>query len=301
MEVDVVLREVIRVPAVEAVTRLCRICDLLFLSPTFDEQELTRLYSPEFDAAMERRYRRGQTRDGVSHEGRSLGGDEELARALIAESRAYRPRFLRSLVSRHGDGPPTTVLDLGGADGRNVSGFANGTTRVRVYDPKPAADMCEGIEVVTCLDEAARQGPWDLLVSMHTLEHLPEPARVLASYNSLAGEATIFYVEVPLEHVHARWRRSWPLSWHINLFCRESLRQLFAGAGWRPRLLQRRYLPYNELRKPVIVGLFERGAAPVRGRGRFGRRLERLGDLGCVACLALRRRLRGHPPPLPPL
>jgi hypothetical protein len=299
MEVDALLRLVIRRPSVAAVTRRCRACEHHFLSPTFDGEELDRLYSAEFVEEMERRYRGGAARDGLSHEARAGGGDDALARELIAESRDYRPRFLRAYVDRHG-GAPEGVLDLGGADGNNVSAFVADGRRVGVFDVNPSPRLAAGVEAITDLGEAVRAGPWDLLVSTHTLEHLPEPARELESYRGLAADHALFYVEVPLEHVHARLRRAWPLTWHVNLFCRESLRRLMAGSGWRPMALERRVMPFNELRKPVLVGLFRRGDGG-RRRGGLHRRLELLGDLAQVARLALRRRLSRRPLPLPPL
>jgi hypothetical protein len=299
MEVDAILEEVVRTDTLDAVTRRCPDCDHLFLSPTFDEEELSRLYSPEFDRAMQARYGRGERRDGLSHEARAAGGDAGLARELIDESRAYRPAFLRALVEGRRGGGVRSVLDLGGADGSNVAAFVDGRTTVCVYDLNPGWERAEGVDAIDDLGEAAARGPWDLLVSTHTLEHLTEPARELEAYDTLAGEETLFYVEVPLEHVHARARRRWPLTWHVNLYCRESLRRLLAGAGWRPLFIERRYMPFNELRKPVFVGLFERGPAASERGSLLRRRAELLGDLGMVARLAIQRRILRRPPALP--
>ena len=58
-------------------------------------------------------------------------------------------------------------------------------------------------------------------------------------------------------------------------------------------------MPFNELRKPVLVGLFERGRPSSTEESLLQRRAELLGDLAMVARLAVQRRILGRPPGLP--
>lgn len=75
----------------------------------------------------------------------------------------------------------------------------------------------------------------DLVVCRHTLEHVAEPARLLARLGELATPDALFVFELPsLEPLVERLRFDQVFHQHLHYFSRSSLATLAASAGLRP-------------------------------------------------------------------
>ena len=98
-------RHVIRREEQELHAVFCPRCGLIYLSLTFDDEELGRLYSHEAWLRM-----RGDLEALALREDVSLSDVE-------AKGRAFRPHFVESRISRHVGGPVSSLVDYGGGDG----------------------------------------------------------------------------------------------------------------------------------------------------------------------------------------
>jgi hypothetical protein len=153
-------------------------------------------------------------------------------------------------------------LDIGGGDGSNILSF-DGCKKF-VYDlvvpPKPYSQ----IEFINDLNIAHSIGPFDLIVSTHTLEHIINLRETVASYTKFVKPGSLFYVEVPAEYVriYAKYllypllKKGAHINWHVNYFSPGSLKSLFDVSGYNPLYLKTRFMPYSNLRMQVIIGLF---------------------------------------------
>jgi SAM-dependent methyltransferase len=81
-------------------------------------------------------------------------------------------------------------------------------------------------------------GPFDVVILSHVVEHLPDPVADLAAVRSLAHERTLFYVEVPgLLTIDRKPEYAYSLAQYLTLahtyhFTRETLAATMARAGF---------------------------------------------------------------------
>lgn len=194
----------------------CTGCGMLFLDMRFDDAEMARLYSdyrgPAYEALRER------FEPGYAARNRALlAGDRHIPQVEA---------FLRPHLPAR-----PAVLDWGGDTGRNTP-LRHGAALHHVLDIS-GRPLVEGAIAVT-----TPQGPYDLIVLAHVLEHVPEPAALIDEIRAVMDAATHLYVEVPFEALMraaegdpAAWRRKRHWHEHINFFSAAGLRQLLQACG----------------------------------------------------------------------
>jgi hypothetical protein len=196
----------------------CPRCGLVFLDMRFDDDEMSRLYAdyrgPSYEAlreSLEPGYR--------ARNQRLVAGDPH-----IPEVEA----FLQPWVA-----PAPVVLDWGGDTGLNTPLRQQARAHhVLEISGKP---LVAGATALT-EDQAARHR-YDLVVLSNVLEHVPEPAALLARIAAVLGDAKL-YVEVPFEAL-MRQAQADPQAWrgkrhwheHINFFSEAALRELMHRHG----------------------------------------------------------------------
>jgi SAM-dependent methyltransferase len=159
-------------------------------------------------------------------------------RALGARSKADH---VMTLCRRAGLAP-RTVVEIGCGDGALLEALS-GRGLAETYDgfelSAPAAEIARGrgirgarrIEAYDGARVPAADRAYDLAVVSHVLEHVPDPAALLAEAARAAGHVL---VEVPLEanrSARRRAKRAQALEiGHIQAFDRAAIRSLAAGA-----------------------------------------------------------------------
>ncbi len=219
-----------------------------------------------------------------------------------SSSRAFE-RHLDGLVER---------LVAGGLEGRRVvevgcgSGYfvrrlcVAGRCQAEGYDPGyrgPERDAASGARFVRGLyDPTQAAAPPDVLVCRHVIEHVPQPARFVASLTrGLPPEARVCFETPSLEWI-VEQSATWDLFYeHCNYFTEAALAQTFRRAGLTTHLIARvfggqyfwveagpvvTHTPAPGPPDPVLPGLAE---ACARAEDGLRRQLDRLAGGGRVA------------------
>jgi SAM-dependent methyltransferase len=137
-----------------------------------------------------------------------------------------------------------SLLDVGCAAGHLVEAAAAGGWHAVGVDVGRFAvehGRARGLELYATTLRAAAfpAGTFDVITTLHTVEHLPDPSGDLREMRRIAREGALLVVEVP--NVHSlgsivrrdRWGQLKPPE-HINFFHRRSLAMLLSRCGWRP-------------------------------------------------------------------
>ena len=179
--------------------------------------------------------------EGYQQEDPERGAQLGRWRALGARGKADHVVTL----CRRADVRPATLVEIGCGDGALLEALsARGLADT--YDgfelSGPAAEIARGrgipgarrIEAYDGARVPAEDGAYDLAVVSHVLEHVPEPAALLAEAARVAARVL---VEVPLE-ANRSARRPGKRSesaeiGHIQAFDRDAIHRLAAGAGLR--------------------------------------------------------------------
>lgn len=244
-------RNVIRREEQELRAVFCPRCGLVYLSPTFDEEELGRLYSHEAWLAM-----RSELEALAEGENVSLSETE-------ARGRAFRPRFVKSRVERHVRGPVSSLVDYGGGDGLYLRELAAPGRRRFVYDLALPELLEPGVEGLGSEKELVREAPYDLVLTMNTMEHVTYPGAVISLFRQITKPGGHVYVEVPYEFSGLVYTRKVTLNYHINFFSKLSLENLFRLHGFRAISLEIAFLPVDQYEFYSLVGVFRREEAPL--------------------------------------
>lgn len=209
-------------------TLRCPACACVFLDMRFDGDEMGRLYrgyrGPDYEAQRERH------EPGYADRNRRLLAGDEHIPAVEAFLRPWLPTA-------------PAVLDWGGDTGQNTP-LRRQASRHDVLDIS-GRPLVSGARAVR-----QPQGPYDLVVLAHVLEHVPEPQALLREVQTALGDSTQLYVEVPFETLMqvcesdaGAWRGKRHWHEHINFFSAESLRQLLQRCGLQVRAETRVALP----------------------------------------------------------
>jgi 2-polyprenyl-3-methyl-5-hydroxy-6-metoxy-1,4-benzoquinol methylase len=147
--------------------------------------------------------------------------------------------------------PPGRVLDLGCAGGLLAAEVrARGHFVVGVdASPPPGTDKNVDLLVLADLDaglpdEAAREGPFDLVFALDVLEHLRDPARLLRELHEACTPDAVLVTSVPnIGHWYPRLRiglgrfdydrRGILDATHLRFFTWRSFAAMAARVGWR--------------------------------------------------------------------
>jgi SAM-dependent methyltransferase len=109
----------------------------------------------------------------------------------VRYGKAFRTQAALSILGRHADiSGELSLLDVGSNRGSFVRAFleiAHAAQVVAVEPDERVADACAGIDRVELItgrieDLPIESGRFDIIHSCHTIEHLAEPARVLADH-----------------------------------------------------------------------------------------------------------------------
>src|SRR5208283_3044812 len=159
----------------------------------------------------------------------------------------------------------TKVVDVGGDDGNNIRLFTQGNLYVMDYK---SSRTLSGIRQITHDDVDKYIGFFDLVVSTHTLEHMPIPQVEVRRAASLCREGGYFYCEVPLEYLSVlkvclKYKlklieSQLHLNYHIQFYTRCSLAKLFSTFGFTVVAMSLAYEDYNYSRIPIIRALFQK-------------------------------------------
>jgi 2-polyprenyl-3-methyl-5-hydroxy-6-metoxy-1,4-benzoquinol methylase len=194
---------------------------------------------------------------------------------LKADPHSSHSVILTWLAEGHG----RRLLDVGAADGLLSRELAARGWRVTAIEgdadlAKPGADACETMVVADLDREIPPLGErFDAIVYGDVLEHLREPARVLAALNRTLAPGGRVVISVPnVAHLWMRLslaagrfeyaERGILDATHLRFFTRRSLGALLAGAGLRVERLNATPAPLYQVVSPRLHG---RALAAVHG------------------------------------
>jgi SAM-dependent methyltransferase len=244
-------RHVIHREEQELAAMFCPRCGLIYLSPTFDDAELGRLYS--HDTWLELR---GDLEALAARDNLSLSEVE-------AKGREFRPRFVGSRIQRFVPGPIGSLVDYGGGDGLYLRELDAPGRRRFVYDLALPDRLEPGVEGLGNERELIAHAPYDLVLTMNTMEHVTFPGQVIELFRRITRPGAHVYVEVPYEFSGLVYTRKVTLNYHINFFSRISLANLFRIHGFRPVSMEIAFLPVDQYEFYALVAVFRREDAPL--------------------------------------
>ena len=201
-------------------TLQCAVCDVVFVDLRFGDREMEALYADYRGAdyvALRDSYEPGYAERNEQFEAES---------PVLVDTE----HFLEPLLPSN-----PAVLDWGGDSGINMP-FRNCARLRDVYDISSVA-MLPDVRA-RHRDELDLEF-YDLIVLSHVLEHVPDPAALLADAAAVLHSDSVLYVEVPHEaimregDVHTAGSRKRHWHEHINFFTPEGLRLMTERIGLR--------------------------------------------------------------------
>jgi len=226
----------------------------MFLSPTYENDELARLYSDGLANEFKRENREVEAVTGATW-AEFHGMDSTSQARKLESSELKRPLDLKRFIQKGVRENFTRVLDIGGTDGSLLKQVFP-DSEIYVYDMNP---KCTDPTVTYYSDikAVASAAPFDFVGSFHTFEHIPDPAQALRDYRPWVDKGTILCIEVPMEYIGPFIKRAGiPLTGHVNYFTRTSLAYLARAHGYDVMRTSVSNAWYGEIRLPVIRGLF---------------------------------------------
>lgn len=202
--------------------RSCRACGSVFQDPRVADVDLGRLYPPDYYArggvsepasvaappgrpgAGVRDRVRGAVRRAVAPapgEGRGGWGARALARSRWLRERAFHDRVIDELLPWRT--PAGRALDVGCGSGRLMAALAGVGWSVEgaEMDAEAAEAARRGTGLPVHVGSASSLGagldPYDLVVMMHVLEHLPSPVEAMANLARLLAPGGRLVVVCP--------------------------------------------------------------------------------------------------------
>ncbi len=131
------------------------------------------------------------------------------------------------------------LLDVGCGDGSFLVRASQQGWSVAGTELAPAAARVAGLTVGRSLDDVRDAAPFDVVTLWHSLEHMPEPARVVAEIRTVLAPGGAVLVAVPdfggwQAHLTGRAWLHADVPRHLFHFTAASLTRLLTGAGLRP-------------------------------------------------------------------
>jgi 2-polyprenyl-3-methyl-5-hydroxy-6-metoxy-1,4-benzoquinol methylase len=197
----------------------CSACDLVYVSPTFDEEHYKTVYASE-------QYQEIVRDLGIkSHEYRVERFGRERIRLMSGQVRAAAPRY----------------LDVGCSTGFVVEAARDAGWRATGIDLNPSAvefGRSRGLDVraVALEDAGFAPGSFDAVSLFDVLEHLLDPVRTLRACIDLLAPGGIVFLYVPNYDSASRMLMGrdahfiWPTH-HLNYYTPATLRDLMARQG----------------------------------------------------------------------
>jgi 2-polyprenyl-3-methyl-5-hydroxy-6-metoxy-1,4-benzoquinol methylase len=197
----------------------CAACDVVYVSPTFDEAHYREVYaSPEY---------------------------QEIVRDLGINSHDYRVQRFGAervaLMARHLDVQRPRYLDVGCSTGFVVEAARDAGWRAIGIDLNPSAiefGRSRGLDLRTAAleDEAFEEGSFDAVSLFDVLEHLHDPVRTLRASVRLLRPGGIVFLYVPNYDSASRLLMGkdahfiWPTH-HLNYYTPATIGDLMARQG----------------------------------------------------------------------
>lgn len=232
-----------QVEALDVEFRLCRWCGFIFFSPRPDEADLSIKY------------------EMIVEKGDTIAREE--ARRLV-DLRSLRAENIRRRLEPYWRKSSGRALDVGGADGHCLAGFVSDfDCGILDFETR---ELWPGVKKWgNSVEDLQPDDVFDVIITCHTLEHVPDTVSLMAKVTGHLEEGGILYVEVPYGcagEVH----QTKNLITHINFFSEGSVGFLLEKAGLHveymascPVLSRKRYLP-------VVVAIARRdGSHTVQG------------------------------------
>lgn len=131
------------------------------------------------------------------------------------------------------------VLEFGAGLGQNLEVIhARRKWAVDVSDASRRACQIQGIEWRDSLDAVPNES-FQMILSRHSLEHVPDPLNTLIKLREKAVPGAQFYLVVPLEHSLAVTSlEQFDEHKHLFSWSPESLKNLLLEAGWAPKTIR---------------------------------------------------------------
>jgi 2-polyprenyl-3-methyl-5-hydroxy-6-metoxy-1,4-benzoquinol methylase len=187
----------------------CPRCSLLFTNPRLSKADLDLKYAEvtPFDLAHRSRH------------GLPPG---------LAERRRRTTPFLLDLLDRES----ARILDYGGAEGFLLSPLIDAGHRGYVADYIDYEREDDRIRYLGqgLGEQVSSEAPYDLVLLLHTLEHVTDPVGMLSDLAQLLGDSGKLYVEVPLG-AWLEWEHLKEPLTHLNFFSEQSLAEAARRAG----------------------------------------------------------------------
>ncbi len=191
---------------------LCDHCGLIFTNPRFTAEDLRVKY------------------DMIN----KLGSVKERNRVRPPSNLGTRSDRIYRLIRDHlrpvgpGENKPR-ILDYGGASGYNLAPFTT-DFECGILDYE-RWQLPPGIKYLGAdLADLAASQQFDVILLLHTLEHVPSPSAFLSGISKHLRDGGILYVEVPLGCFREWSSLSEPLT-HVNFFSEQSLLECFRQSG----------------------------------------------------------------------
>jgi Methyltransferase domain len=254
-ETNCLLESVVLRNLIERSLMQCETCGLCFVSPSFDADELARLYAR---GTMRSHYARVATFTNDPN----MQFDDPLP-LWKAEDR--HSKFVFDRVRQFtGDLRGRVVVDVGGHHGAHLRYFMEDGARGFVQDVTEQPILYPGVEYRATLKET---GPIDVAILTHVLEHIVNLKVFVDQLAHAQAKGALCYVEIPYE-LDARLRhRDFGTPFHVNFFSKDSLVNLMRSAGYVEHQVALSRLTYGGHAILAIYGVFERTEPAEMGRG----------------------------------
>jgi SAM-dependent methyltransferase len=206
---------------------MCQRCGLILFTPRPEESDLAIKY------------------DYVLEEGDTLAR-EELRR--LVDQRPTRGRILADLLGGYVVPHSRRAVDVGGADGHCLAGLTD-TFECGILDYEHRA-LWPGVRRLgNSLRDLNDDDVFDIVITCHTLEHIPDVRGVIRGIKRHLVKNGIVYVEVPLGCAGEIFTTDNFLT-HVNFFSEGSLGFVLEASGLQieymrtmPRLGMNSYVP----------------------------------------------------------
>jgi SAM-dependent methyltransferase len=147
-----------------------------------------------------------------------------------------RLRLVRRIIAAPRGG---RLLDIGCGDGAFLQAAQSAGWQVTGTEMHPEAARSLGLDVYSDLQEVRRFAPFTCITLWHSLEHIRDPHRTIASLKSLLSPSGAIFIAVPdagglqARIFGARWFHL-DVPRHLYHFTRNSLANLLRSCGFTP-------------------------------------------------------------------
>lgn len=181
---------------------LCRNCGFIFLNPTYSEEELNQIIRNTEERSKKIKNPRILTKSNKLRKSHEV---YKLVKKYFAFNSKHIPK----------------ILDFGGRHGYSLIPFVD-TFKCYVLD-LAKYQLPKGIHYIgNNLKNLNNDKKFDIVIMLHTLEHVHNPSEILDETFSHLNENGIVIIQVPLGCLRD-WKALYQPYYHINFFSEQSL------------------------------------------------------------------------------